>query len=601
MGNAVRYHSRTEIPEKYKWDLQKMYESDAAWEQKFEEMKRRLPELKEYEGKLASSAKTLLEALQLKDYLLEHILRLYNYAHMSSDQDTANSTYQGLVDRAMGLYVQFGAAISYMTPELLAIPDETLEQYLQQPELSLYRHAIEQVTRLKAHVLSKEEEALLAQAGEIALAPNNIYNMLNNADLQFPNVHDEEGKEIPLTKGNFVPLQQSPDREVRKEVFHTFYERYKNYNNTFAAMLNAAVKRTVFNARVRKYSSALEAALDEDNIPVEVYSNLLETVEKYLPQMHRYIRLRKQLLGVDELHMYDIYTSMVKDVDLVIPYEEAKEKVVEGLQPLGEEYLQVVRKAYESRWIDVYETPGKRGGAYSSGTYGTAPYILLNQMDNLDSMFTLAHEMGHSVHSYYSRATQPFVYSDYTIFVAEVASTTNESLLIHHLLEQTNDRQLKMYLLNHYLDQFKGTVFRQTMFAEFEKLIHAHVEAGGSLTAEILNQFYLELNQKYYGPDMVSDPLIAVEWSRIPHFYNNFYVYKYATGFSAATALAQGILQKGEHAVAAYLQFLKSGGSAYSIQLLQRAGVDMTSTQPIAAALDVFTDILDQMEALMEE
>lgn len=593
---------RSDIPDQYKWDLTQIYPTDQEWEEAFTRVKEMLPKLKEYKGKLGNSASVLLEALQVKEEMEQNLGKVYVYSHLRHDEDTSNSKYQMLHDRALSLYVQANSAISYMVPEILSIPEEKIQQFIaEENKLAIYKHFLDEINRQRSHVLSAQEEQLLAQAGELANSPEVVFGMLNNADIKFPMIKDENGEEVELTKGRYVQFLESSDRRVRMDAFKALYDTYKKYKNTLAATLSSQVKKDIFFAKVRKYNSALEASLDKDNVSVDVYNNLIETIHKNLDQFHRYMALRKKMLGLDELHMYDIYTPMVADVKMEIPYEKAVDTVIEALAPLGNEYVKIMKKGIESGWIDVYENEGKRSGAYSSGTYGTPPYILMNYQDNLDNMYTLAHELGHSMHSYYSRQTQPYIYSDYSIFVAEVASTLNEALLTHYLIQKTTDKKEKMYLINHHLEGFRGTVFRQTMFAEFEKWIHEQVEAGNALNQENLSQYYYELNKKYFGDHVVVDEDIAYEWSRIPHFYYNFYVYKYATGFSAATSLAQQLLGEGQPAVDRYLEFLKSGSSDYPINLLKKAGVDMTSPEPIQKAMDVFKSLLDQMEELLNE
>ena len=490
--------------------------------------------------------------------------------------------------------------MSYIQPEILAIPTEELEK-LQQSEQGLehYRLLLEEITRYKPHTLSASEEAIMAQVSELASAPGKIFGMLNNADIKFPMITNEKGEEVELTKGRYTQFMESKDRRVRKEAFEALYATYGKHRNTIAATLASVVKRDVFYARTRKYESALKASLFADNIDQSVYDNLIETVRDHLPLMHRYVALRKKLLGLDELHMYDLYVPMVQEVEMEIPYEQAVSTIKEALQPLGEDYGKVLEEGFTSGWIDVYENEGKTSGAYSWGAYTTHPYVLMNYQDNVNNMFTLAHEMGHALHSYYSNKTQPYTYADYRIFVAEVASTLNEALLMNHMLEKTTDKAERLYLINYYLEQFRGTLFRQTMFAEFEKLIHANSEKEVPLTADSLSEWYRELNVAYHGDEMIVDEQIDLEWARIPHFYNNFYVYKYATGFSAATALSKQILEEGHPAVERYLSFLKSGGSDYPLNLLKKAGVDMTSPQPIKDALAVFKDLLDELEELV--
>jgi len=600
--NKKSLPKRSEIEAKYKWNLEVIYPSENEWEVDFKKARELANHLKEFEGKVKKSSKQLLQVLKLSDEVSELVGRIFVYARMKKDEDNTNAKYQALADRANSLSIEVNGASSYIVPEILSIPTDTLKKYIQEEkELQLYQQALNEIIRTKPHVLTTEQEKLLAQVGEVAQAPDNIFGMLNNADIKFPHIKDENGEEVELTKGRYVQFMESSDRRVRKDAFEAMYNTYGSLKNTYAATLNANVKKNVFYGKVRKYPSALVSSLDDDNVSQEVYDNLIATVHDNLDIMYRYVKLRKKILGVEELHMYDLYTPIVKDVKIDVPYEEAKEIVKKGLDPLGKEYLGQLQKGFESRWIDVYENQGKTSGAYSWGAYGTHPYILLNYQDNVNDLFTLAHELGHSMHSFYSHETQPYVYSSYKIFVAEVASTLNEALLMNYLLKTTEDKNQKLYYLNHYLEQFRGTIYRQTIFAEFEKMIHEKVESGEALTPELLNQMYHELNVKYYGSDMVVDELIDLEWARIPHFYMNFYVYKYATGFSAAISLSQQILEEGQPAVDRYLNFLKSGSSDYPVNLLKKAGVDMNTPEPVQRALDVFKEILDQMESLLAE
>jgi oligoendopeptidase F len=590
---------RNEIPNEFKWRLEDIYPSDSAWEEDVAKVKTLIQQVAAKQGTLAESGKNLLDTLTLQDELMKTMDQVYVYARMRRDEDNTNSTYQALTDRATSLSTQAYSAISYIQPEILAIPTEQLERLqASEPGLAHYRFLLEEITRQKPHTLSASEEAILAQVSEISAAPAKIFGMLNNADIKFPMITDEKGEEIELTKGRYIQLMESKDRRVRKEAFEALYATYGKHRNTIAATLTSAVKRDVFYARVRKYQSALQAALFADNIDVSVYDNLIETVHEYLPLMHRYVALRKKMLGLPELHMYDLYVPIVAEVEMEIPYDQAVATIKEALRPLGDDYAKVLDEGFTSGWIDVYENEGKTSGAYSWGSYTTHPYVLMNYQDNVNNMFTLAHEMGHALHSYFSNKTQPYTYADYRIFVAEVASTLNEALLMNHMLETTTDKHKRMYLINYYMEQFRGTLFRQTMFAEFEKAIHAKVEAEEALTADNLCEMYRQLNVKYHGPEMVIDSQIDLEWARIPHFYNNFYVYKYATGFSAATSLAKQILEEGQPAVDRYLAFLSSGGSDYPLNLLKKAGVDMASPQPIREALEVFKGLLEQMEEL---
>jgi oligoendopeptidase F len=559
-----------------------------------------LPTLAGYQGRLGESAQALLEGLRARDAAAEPLGRIVVYANMRQHEDTANSAYQALADRATTLATQFGAATSFFAPEILAISDERLKAFLaSEPGLAVYEHALNEVVRERAHVLSAELEALLAQAGELADAPQRIFGMLNNADLKFPAIKDDQGRDVQLTHGNYVPLfLESRNREVRQAAWTAMHTSYDKLRNTLAATLAANVKRDIFTARARHYGSALAASLSPNNIPTSVYDTLIETVHANLPVLQRYLQVRKRVLGLDEMHMWDLYVPIVAEVDYKVAYEEARQTVARALAPLGEQYLSVLRDAFARRWIDVLENEGKRSGAYSWGSYGTHPYVLLNYQGKMNDMFTLAHEMGHAMHSHFTWSTQPFIYGDYTTFVAEVASTLNEALLTQYLLRTTQDRALRLYIINHYLDGIRGTLFRQTLFAEFEREIHARAEAGEALTPELLTQLYKRLNDQYYGPAARVDDLIAIEWARIPHFYSSFYVYQYATGISASAALAQQILAEGQPAVERYLRFLSSGSSDYSIALLRNAGVDMSTATPVQQAIDAFGYYVDELEQL---
>ncbi|MFP4662337.1 MAG: oligoendopeptidase F, partial [Halanaerobiales bacterium] len=536
---AKELPARSEVEDKYKWSLEDIYSTDEEWEKDFKKVKGMLDELEEYKGNLLSSSEKLFQGIQLIMDIEEIISRLYAYSHMRQDENTSDQTYQALHNRAQGLYNEVNSATSFMIPEIITLSEDQVEEYLNENDkLKLYRHLLEDVMRKKEHYLSASEEKILAMAGEISQGSSNIFGMLNNADLTFPIIEDEDGEEIRITHGRYIDFMQSKDRRVRKDAFTALYSKYDKFINTFATTLNTSVKSHIFYSKARKYNSALEAALDNDNVPVDVYTNLISTVKDNIDGMYKYISIRKKVLELDELHMYDVYVPLVKELDLKIDYKEATEIVLKGVAPLGEEYTKILEEGFNSGWIDIYENQGKRSGAYSSGCYGVHPYVLLNYTDTLDNMFTLAHEMGHALHTYYSNQSQPFVYANYKIFVAEVASTLNEILLLHYLLENTDDDMKKKYLINHYLEQFRGTVFRQTMFAEFEKIIHDEAEKGTPLTPQFLKETYRQLNIEYFGPDMIIDDEIDLEWARIPHFYYNFYVYKYATGFSAATALA---------------------------------------------------------------
>jgi oligoendopeptidase F len=602
LNNSGSIPKRNEIPEQFKWKLEDIYESNELWEKDFAEVKNFAVKLVDYKDKLGISADNLLKCMEANARINRLFEKVYVYAQMRSHEDSANGYYQGLADRTESLAVEVSSAGSFIVPEILSIPDDKLNSFIESNgELAFYKKYIDVIVRTKPHVLSASEEQIMAMSGEMANAPGNIYSMLNNADMKFPTIKDEKGQEVELTKGRFIQMLESTDRRVRKDAFDALYTSYKKQRNTLAALLNSQVKSNIFNAKVRKYNSARESYLFPDNVPEAVYDNLIKAMHDNMHLMHRYMKLRKEVLGLDELHMYDIYTTMVKEAKMDISFEEAVETVKKGVAVLGEKYSKDLEKGLTSGWIDVYENEGKRSGAYSWGCYDSHPYVLLNHSDTVNNMFTLAHEMGHALHSFYSDANQPYIYAQYKIFVAEVASTLNEALLMQYMLKNTTDKTKKMYLLNYYMEQFRTTVYRQTMFAEFEKLIHGKAEAGESLTADVLCQIYHDLNVKYYGPDMIVDELLDMEWSRIPHFYTSFYVYKYATGFSAATAIAHKITEEGQSAIDKYLEFLQSGGSDYPIELLKIAGVDMTTPEPINNALKVFEDLLNQMEELVKE
>ncbi|MFD2661732.1 oligoendopeptidase F [Paenibacillus thailandensis] len=588
---------RSETAPETRWKLEHLFTSQEAWNQEYNDAKALIKKASSFEGKLGDAAQ-LKAAFELEDELSLHVERLYVYANMKHHEDTAEPEFQALAEKSKKLSVETGEALSYITPEVLALPDSKLEAYINDPSLAKYRHTLEEMRRQKAHVLSKNEEALLAQVGNISSAPSTVFNLLNNADLKFPKIKNENGEEVELTHGTYIQFLESKNRDVRQSAFKAVYETYGKLKNTVGATLTANIAKNVFYAKARKYPSVLNMSLYGDNIPESVYTNLIDTIHKHLPLMYRYMELRKKLLGVDELHMYDLFAPLVEQFDMKITYDEAKAIVKESLKPLGEDYLNVLQEGFDGGWIDVYENEGKRSGAYSWGAYGTHPYVLLNHKDNLNSMFTLAHEMGHALHSYYSDQHQPYRDAQYTIFLAEVASTLNEALLMDYLLGKSTDPKEKMYLLTYYADQFRTTVFRQTMFAEFEKIIHERTEQGESLTPQELSKIYYDLNKLYYGPGVVSDKEIEMEWARIPHFYTSFYVYKYATGFSAATSFSKQILEEGAPAVERYLGFLKSGGSDFSINILKKAGVDMSSPEPIEQAMSVFESLIEQMEQL---
>ncbi len=588
---------RSEIPAEYRWKLEDLFPDQKAWDEEYAKVKEQLKQIASYHGRLNEPA-ALKECFALEDEISLHTERLYVYANMKHHEDTADPTYQALSDKSKKLSVEVNEALSFITPEILSLSDEELQSFIANPELKPYKRTLEEMLRQKPHVLSKSEEALLAQVGNLSQAPGTIYGMINNADMKFPKIKNENGEEVELTHGRYIQFLESRNRDVRRSAFQAMYATYSKQKNTIASTLAANVTKDIFYARVRKHPSALEMSLFGDNIPKEVYDNLIDTIHEHLPLLHRYLNLRKKLLKVDELHMYDLFAPLVEEFKMDITYEEAREIVKKSLEPLGDDYLNILQEGYDNGWIDVYENEGKRSGAYSWGAYGTHPYVLLNHKDNLNSMFTLAHEMGHAIHSYLSDKEQPYRDAQYTIFLAEVASTLNEALLMDYLLKKTNDPKEKLYLLTYYADQFRTTVFRQTMFAEFEKIIHEKAENGEALTPQELSKLYYDLNVKYHGSGMVVDKDIEMEWARIPHFYNSFYVYKYATGFSAATSFAKQILDKGKPAVERYVGFLKSGGSDYSINILKRAGVDMSSPEPIKQAMSVFKELLDEMEQL---
>ena len=591
---------RGDIPHEYTWDLESIFSGDGDWEESYKTLQRRLLELEALKGTLAQSGKALLEVLQKRDELFEKLESLFVYASMRKDEDTTNSKYQGMYDRAMQLVVYASTLASYIEPEILALSETTLDRFVQEtPGLDLYRQQLHDLNRKRPHVRSAEVEAVLAAAEEIAGVPDAIFSMIENADLKLPLITNEEGEKVPLTKGNYLVYIRSTDRRVRKEAFEGMHTAFLEQRNTIAATLAAQVKGNIFYTRQRGYASSRERALAQYNIPVSVYDNLVETVGEHMYLLNRYMKLRKRLLQLDELHMYDLYVPIVKEMGDDIGYEDAREIVLAALAPLGENYGEVLRRAFKERWIDVYETPGKRAGAYSGGGYATRPFILLNYQNKRDSMYTLAHELGHSMHSYFTRSRQPFQYGDYTIFVAEVASTLNEGLLTEYLLRTNADPAVRLAILNHSLEDLRGTLFRQTMFAEFEQLIHGQAEQGEPLTADGLSAMYHELNEKYYGAEAVLDELIDIEWARVPHFYYNFYVYQYATGISASSALVQQILGEGKPAVERYLKFLSSGSSEYSVELLKKAGVDMTSPEPVRQALQLFERHLAEMEELI--
>ncbi|EOI6516258.1 oligoendopeptidase F [Enterococcus faecium] len=592
---------REELPENLTWDLTKIFSSDKEFDEKYLELSEKLKKSEKYKGTLNQSASQFLDAIEFVLSVYRQTEIIYVYAHLKNDQDTGNTEYQALYARASSLFSKVSEAVSWFEPEILQLSDERIWQYFkEEPKLEVYRHYIQQIVDNRAHVLSADQESLLAGAGEIFEASSDTFAVLNNADLVFPTIEGENGEKVQLSHGVYGQLLESTDRSVREAAFKGLYSVYEQFRNTFASTLSTHIKGHNFKAKVRNYSSAREASLSNNHIPESVYDTLVDVVNKHLPLLHRYMELRKRLLEVEKLHMYDLYTPVLGEAPITFTYEEAKEKALEALKPMGEEYMTIVEKAFSERWIDVVENKGKRSGAYSSGSYDTNPYILLNWHDTLDQLFTLVHEMGHSVHSYFTRSSQPYVYGDYSIFLAEIASTTNENILTEYLLETEKDPRVRAYVLNHYLDGFKGTVFRQTQFAEFEHFMHTEDEKGVPLTSEYLSDSYGKLNAKYYGPAVEEDPEIKFEWSRIPHFYYNYYVFQYSTGFSAASALAKRILSQEPDALENYLAYLKAGNSDYPVEVMKKAGVDMTQAAYIEDAMSMFEQRLNELEELID-
>ncbi len=592
---------REELPENLTWDLTKIFSSDQEFDEKYLELSEKLKKSEKYKGTLDQGASQFLDAIEFVLSVYRQTEIIYVYAHLKNDQDTGNTEYQALYARASSLFSKVSEAVSWFEPEILQLSDERIWQYFkEEPKLEVYRHYIQQIVDNRAHVLSADQESLLAGAGEIFEASSDTFAVLNNADLVFPTIEGENGEKVQLSHGVYGQLLESTDRSVREAAFKGLYSVYEQFRNTFASILSTHIKGHNFKAKVRNYSSAREASLSNNHIPESVYDTLVAVVNKHLPLLHRYMELRKRLLEVEKLHMYDLYTPVLGEAPITFTYEEAKEKALEALKPMGEEYMTIVEKAFSERWIDVVENKGKRSGAYSSGSYDTNPYILLNWHDTLDQLFTLVHEMGHSVHSYFTRSNQPYVYGDYSIFLAEIASTTNENILTEYLLETEKDPRVRAYVLNHYLDGFKGTVFRQTQFAEFEHFMHTEDEKGVPLTSEYLSDSYGKLNAKYYGPAVEEDPEIKFEWSRIPHFYYNYYVFQYSTGFSAASALAKRILSQEPDALENYLAYLKAGNSDYPVEVMKKAGVDMTQAAYIEDAMSMFEQRLNELEELID-
>ena len=599
-SSSTRVKLRSEVSPEETWDLTTIFPHNDAWEEAFSEAIERIPSLYRYQNKLGSSSAVLSEYLKLAEEIGIQVFKIYVYAHLKADEDAADSYYNGMYLRGVQLETKFNAAISWAEPEIAQISADNMVIYLSEDqEIAARRHFLENILRQAPHQLSAPEELLLAKAGEIFNQPSLTFNVLNNADLRFPSIKNEKGIEAELTHARYGEFLESRDRRVRRDAFENLYKVYDQFANTNASTLAGAINVNNYKAEIRGFSSARAAALFENAISEDVYDNLIATVNKNLHQLHRYVTLRKKTLGLDELHSYDLYVSLIEGVDVKYSFSEAQEILVRALAPLGTEYVEIIRKAFAERWIDRAVNKGKHSGAYSSGSYGTAPYILMSWQGTLNDLFTLAHELGHSVHSWYSRNTQPFVYSGYSIFLAEIASTTNENLLVDYLLENTEDEKLRETVVNHYLDGFKGTVFRQAQFAEFEHMIHTTAAEGLPLTNDFLTEKYGEMNKKYYGEDLYFDPQIALEWSRIPHFYYNYYVYQYATGFSAATYFARMIKEEGQEAVDRYIEFLKAGSSDYPLSVLKKAGVDMSEIKPIEDAFRVFGEYLGKMEKLL--
>lgn len=597
MANVLE---RSNVNSKDQWDIDVMFPTKDHLEAEFVKIDTLIEKIQGFKGQLMKTPESLYNALTTQLEIARILENVSTYCKMKLDEDTRISDHQGMHSRVESIGVKIQEAFSFIIPEILASDEKIVMDYMSKHNgLEGYRQMLDDILRRKPHTLSSSEEQILAMAGDLASTSYNAFEMLSAADLKFPFIKNEKGEEFQLTHGNFIPTMESKDREVRKNAYEAFYSVYDNHINTMAALLQSEVKKNSFFARAKHFETARHAALFENNVPVSVYDQLIEAVNKNLPAMHKYMGIRKRMLGVDTLKMYDIYVPIIQSVDMRFTYEEAQKLVLESLAPLGSKYVETVNEAYESHWIDVYENTGKRSGAYSWGTYDSKPYILLNYHDNIDNMFTLTHEMGHSMHSHLTKNNQPYVYGNYSIFLAEVASTTNEALLNHYLLENVKSKEEKLLLLNHYLEQFRGTVFRQTMFAEFERDIHQMVESGGAMTAEVLKAHYKKLNEKYYGPEMEVDDTIALEWARIPHFYYNFYVFQYATGFSAAVALSEAIVKEGQPAVERYLSFLSAGNHKYPVDILKAAGADMASGQPVEACLALFSKLVDEFDALL--
>ncbi|MBP2656046.1 MAG: oligoendopeptidase [Firmicutes bacterium] len=598
-GNS-KVPERNEIPAEYKWQLSDIYSDDAAWENHFSSLKANLPNVAEYKGQLANSSQTLANCLKLRDEIAILGGKLYAYARMHRDENSGIAKYQAITGKLESLLAEAGAATAFIEPEILSIADEKLANFRATDQnLKDYAFYFDNLTRQKKHILSPLEEEILSRSSEATNAPENIFNMLAHADLRFPEITDETGNKVQLSEGRYHSFIISQNRQVRQNAFKALFDTYNQYRNTFAATLGGSVKKNIFYAKTRKYQSVLESALEDDNVPTKVYDNLIDTIHNNLAPLHRYVTLKKKALQLNEIHMYDLYTPLVRDVNLTYDYKDGLELVQTALAPLGPEYLANLNKGLNSGWIDVYENKGKQTGAYSWGVYGIHPFVLLNYHNKYDDVSTIAHELGHALHSYYSYASQPYPTSNYSIFTAEVASTTNEVLLMDYMLKTTTNKREKLFLVNQYLESVRATVYRQTMFAEFEKLIYQKSEQGETLTADLLDALWHDLNSQYYGAETTIDKEIDVEWARIPHFYSSFYVYQYVTGYSAATALADQVIHQGTPAQERYLGFLKSGGSDYPLNILKQAGVDMSSPQPIITTLNKFSTLLDELEKII--
>lgn len=599
MSEVKKLRRRDEIPESDKWRIDKIYETPAKWNEELNKLKEEAPKLKDFEGKLGNK-EDLKAFLLLNEKLSRKLGKLYIYAHMRSHEDTSNPEMQSLVNKIDPYSAEFSSYTAYFVPEILSLKEGTIENFINEDkDLKQYKIYFEMILNEKPHILSKEVESVLASVSDCLGAPESIYSMLTNSDMTFGEIVDESGRKVELTEGNYISFIKSKDRKVREAAFKLLFGTYKKYENTLATSLTSSIKNFVFESKTRKYNSSLEASLKPNNIPVEVYYNALKTVDENMDALHRYVRIKKKLLNLEEIHMYDLYVPVIECKKEHLEYKDAISLVEEGLKPLGKEYLDIFNEGINEGWIDVYENKGKRSGAYSWGSYDTMPYVLLNYNYELNDASTLAHEMGHSIHSYYTRKTQPYIYGDYSLFCAEVASTTNEILLIHHLIEKETDKNKKLYLINQELEQIRTTVFRQLMFAEFELKTHEAIENGESLTSEVLCKMWKDINIKYFGEDMNVDEEISIEWARIPHFYSDFYVYQYATGYAAASSFANSILSKGEEAVEKYKGFLKAGGSMYPIDTLKMAGVDMTTSKPLKDTLDRFNELLDMLEEII--